>query len=188
MINSKNQVWASTNPYPLRKHLQNIGCLQRWICVLFNAPQSVVSQGSNNVGLWLISCFHSWVNSCVIWFSNSCALVKDTCVTCGVGYILYHLLLLWVLSLVPVSLLVGLKVFYFFIVAGYFSAGWVNWAALLWGHEIASFGGKTSRDAKQEGSRGGDPRTALFYGLWSLVIWSHLWNFILSLCIPELIY
>lgn len=84
----------------------------------------------------------STLNSCMIWFSNSCALVKDTCVTCGVGCIPYHLLLPWVLSLLPVSLLVGLKVIYFFIVAGYFSAGWVNWAALLWGHEIAGFGGK----------------------------------------------
>lgn len=48
----------------------------------------------------------------------------------------------------PMSLLVRLKVICFFIVAGYFLAGWVTWADLLWGHEIASFGGKNQQGCK----------------------------------------
>lgn len=100
-----------------------------------------------------------------MWFSNSCALLKDTCVTCGVGYIPYRLLLLWVLSLLPVSLLVGLKVFTSSLCLVTSQLDEWTEQPCCEAMRLLVLVEKSSRDAKQEGGRVGDPRSALFYGL-----------------------
>lgn len=69
------------------------------------------------------------------------------------------------------SLLTWVKINTTFFVTGYFSAGSVNWADLLRGHEIASFDGK--KEAEMRSREGAEVRTSglcfsMACDLWSL--------------------